>query len=101
MNRVETLIIALSLLFSTTIVAIPVSPVKANPTTTVYLDLSTTAPEVGQTFDVTIIVSDVEGLWAWQAGIQWDPTVLEYVSYAWGDSQSLQAKAMLLDMFRQ
>jgi hypothetical protein len=50
---------------------------------------SRATPEVGETFDVNITVSDVSNLFAWQAGIQWDPSILQFVSFAWGDFQSL------------
>jgi len=55
---------------------------------TVYLYPSTIITDAGMTFNIDIIASSFQNLWTWQAGIQWDPTILEYVSYAWGDFQA-------------
>jgi hypothetical protein len=51
----------------------------------VFLNPSTITIEQGMMFDVSIVVSNVQNLWAWQAGLEWDPAVLEYVSYEWGE----------------
>jgi len=56
---------------------------------TVYIDPSTIATAPGETFTVNIMASNVHNLWAWQAGLQWDPTVLEFVSFAEGDLETL------------
>jgi parallel beta-helix repeat protein len=56
---------------------------------TIYLEPSTVTAETGTTFNVSIMASRVQNLWAWQAGIQWNPTVLEYVSHMWGEFQIL------------
>jgi parallel beta-helix repeat protein len=55
---------------------------------TVYLYPSTIITDAGMTFNVDIIASSFQNLWTWRAGIQWDPTILECVSYAWGDFQA-------------
>jgi len=55
---------------------------------TVYLYPSTITTEVGQVFSVSIMTSRVQNLWAWQAGIQWNPAFLEYASCMWGEFQT-------------
>jgi parallel beta-helix repeat protein len=57
-------------------------------TSTVYLYPSSVMTEVGRTFNVSIVACLSQNLWAWQAGIKWDPTILEYVSYTWGEFQA-------------
>lgn len=54
-----------------------------------YLDPSTVTADVGSTVDVNIMVSWIQNLWAWQAGLQWDPEILQYESFSWGDAQKL------------
>ena len=56
---------------------------------TVYLYPSTITTEAGQVFSVSIMTSRVQNLWAWQAGIQWNPTFLEYTSCTWGEFQTV------------
>jgi len=56
---------------------------------TAYLYPSNIITEEGKTFSVSIITSRVQNLWAWQAGIQWDPATLEYVSCSWGEFQAI------------
>jgi ABC-type transport system substrate-binding protein len=65
------------------------NPLPPSQSTTVYIDNLPSSIEVGQTFDVNISVSSVSNLWAWQVGMQWDPNILEYVSFSGGDFQSL------------
>jgi parallel beta-helix repeat protein len=55
---------------------------------TVYLYPSSIVTDAGMTFNINIIASSFQNLWTWQAGIQWDPTILECISYAWGDFQA-------------
>jgi hypothetical protein len=50
----------------------------------VYVDPAIVQTQVGATFSVSIMISGTRELWAWQAGLQWDPAVLYYVSYSWG-----------------
>ncbi len=50
----------------------------------VYVDPAIVQTQVGATFSVSIMIFDARELWAWQAGLQWDPAVLYYVSYSWG-----------------
>jgi len=56
---------------------------------TVYLASSAIITEAGKTFNVNIMVPRAQNLWAWQAGIQWNPDVLEYVSCMWGEFQTI------------
>jgi parallel beta-helix repeat protein len=56
---------------------------------TIYLYPSTITTEAGEVFNVSIITSRVQNLWAWQAGIQWDAALLEYVSCTWGEFQTV------------
>jgi len=65
------------------------NPIPPSQSTTVYIDSVPSSIQVGQTFDANIYVSSVSNLWAWQVGMQWDPNILEYVSFSWGDFESL------------
>ena len=67
--------------------------VRAQPTPVVYVDPPTFTAQVGETFDVNIMVSNVENLWAWQAGVQWDENILQVVSFTWGDFREALAGA--------
>lgn len=100
MKKAKTfIIVALASLLFAAISAVHVVSVAAEPSTTVYLDVSTAMPEVGQEFNVSIMVSDVQNLWAWQAGIEWDPNILEYVSYTWGDLSILAGQPSIVGCF--
>jgi hypothetical protein len=60
-------------------------------TADVYVDPPTFTAQVGETFDVNVTVSNVQNLWAWQAGVQWDKNILQVVSFTWGDFQEALA----------
>lgn len=45
--------------------------------------------EEDATFTVNVMAFHVQDLWAWQTGLVWDPTALEYVSCTWGEFQQL------------
>jgi hypothetical protein len=52
---------------------------SAAGTAKIYLNpatISSGSLKVGDTFDVTVQVSDVENLWQWVLGLSWDPSVL-------------------------
>jgi len=55
----------------------------------IFLQPLTVNTQVDATFSVNIMACGVQNLWAWQAGVQWDPTMLEYVSCSWGEFQTL------------
>jgi len=40
-----------------------------------------TQKSVGDTFDINITITDVEELSGWQAGITWDPTLLDFFAF--------------------
>jgi hypothetical protein len=90
-KKIAFMMVLMMFSFSTTIMTLFVSTAIAEPTASpdplVYLDPSTITAEVGHTFDVNIMVSNVQNLGAWQAGVQWDPSILEYVSHTWGEIQ--------------
>ena len=51
---------------------------KAAPDATYYLDPSTlTNLKIGDTFNIVIKFKDFTQLWMWQAGLQFDPAILE------------------------
>jgi len=54
--------------------------VMASSSTTVYISPPTTTAAVGQTITVYIDVSGVSNLWGWQAGMTFNPNVLECLS---------------------
>lgn len=62
---------------------------------TLYLYPSTSITQAGITFNISIIASHVKNLWAWQVGLQWDPTILQYISYTWGDFQTFARASKL------
>lgn len=62
--------------------------------TTVYMEPQTTEGLViGETFTVNIVVSDVVDLWGWQAGLTFDPEVLECLSF---EKSSMNASKELI-----
>jgi len=61
----------------------------------VYVEAPPSSIEEGQTFNVSIYVYSVLNLWTWQVGMQWDPSILEYVSFSWGDFQSLTGSSTI------
>lgn len=63
--------------------------IASPPPVTVYIDPPTSSVNVNSLFDVYIKASDVVNLWAWQAGLEWDPNILEFDSFEWGDFQTL------------
>lgn len=95
-KRIAFIAILAMLLLPTAIAAVFVPPASASNSTLVYLDVSTATPQVGEEFYVNIMVSDVQNLWAWQAGIEWDPNALEYVSYAWGELSTLAGQTSIV-----
>jgi len=58
------------------------SRVQAEPTS-----IEWTEPDhaIGETFSINIVAYDVVDLWGWSTGIKYDPTVISYVGYEWGD----------------
>ena len=58
--------------------------VVASPSTTVYVSPPTTTATVGQTITIYIAVSAVNNLWGWQAGMTFNPNVLECLSFEEG-----------------
>lgn len=59
--------------------------VRASPQTIVYVAPSTITVEVGQTFFVSIRVSDVVDLYGWEFKLKWSPSVLDALSFKEGD----------------
>lgn len=55
--------------------------VTASSSTTVYISPPTIMANVGQTITVYIFVSSVSDLWGWQAGMTFNPNVLECRSF--------------------
>jgi len=56
----------------------------ASPLTTVYVSPSTFNATIGQTFTVSINVSEAPNLWAWQGGVTFNPNVLKALSFEEG-----------------
>ncbi len=66
-----------------------VQPLKAQDDPAVYIYPSSIRVSVNTQFSVSIMVSNVQNLWAWQVGLEWNPLVLDYVSFEWGDFANL------------
>lgn len=81
MNR--KIIVALSL---STIAVVATALLFLNRTTStkIYVDPQTVEKTVGQTFTVNLIVSDVANLYAWEAKLAYDSTILEHVETVQG-----------------
>jgi PKD repeat protein len=60
----------------TTTKAVTVIP---KPATTIYVSPIPSQYNIGDTITLNIRVSDVTGLWSWQTGMTFDPTVLQLV----------------------
>jgi len=56
----------------------------ASPLTTVHVSPSMINATIGQIFTVSINVSETTNLWAWQAGITFNPNVLKALSFEEG-----------------
>jgi parallel beta-helix repeat protein len=69
-------------------------PLMTQKQSAIYLYPSTNTVQKGATFNIDISVSPLQNLWAWQAGIQWDPSILECISYTWGEFQALAGTTM-------
>jgi hypothetical protein len=80
-----TAIIALLCVSMFTILVHAYTPPTPGGTADVYLVPSTVTPQLTVPFSVNITVSNVDNLWAWQAGVQWDPTFLQFDHFTWGD----------------
>ncbi len=76
------------------------NPFAPGQSATIYTDSQPSSFEAGENFAVEnfdvydyfrvdVYVADVANLWAWDIGIQWDPEAVQYVSFSWGDFQSL------------
>lgn len=70
-------------------------PLMNAVTSIVNLYPSIILTEEGKIFNVSIMAARFQNLWAWQVGIQWDPTYLEYVSYTWGEFQTFAGASKL------
>jgi hypothetical protein len=81
MNR--KIIVALSL---STIAVVATALLFLNRTTStkIYVDPQTVEKTVGQNFTVNLIVSDVANLYAWEAKLAYDSTILEHVETVQG-----------------
>jgi len=53
--------------------------------TTFKVEPETSSGQVGAFITVDFNVSDAEDLWGWQVEMEWDPTVLDYVSHTFGN----------------
>jgi hypothetical protein len=81
------------LLLSTLFIVVPI---YAAPTTTIELvnpidgthnfHFTTSDISYGQTFTINIKINNVTDLMTWQAGISWDPTLLEFAEVVWPTS---------------
>jgi parallel beta-helix repeat protein len=69
-------------------------PLMTPKQSAVYLLPSINLVQKGATFDIDISVSPLQNLWAWQTGIQWDPSILDCISYTWGEFQTLAGTSM-------
>jgi len=69
------------LLWSALLLSIHGRTVVASPSTTVYISPPTTTATVSQTITVYIAVSAVNNLWGWQAGMSFNPNVLQCLSF--------------------
>jgi hypothetical protein len=78
------LALLLMLLPLTIALAIFGTTTMASPSTTVYVSPPTTTATVGQTITIYIAVSDVNNLWGWQAGMTFNPSVIECLSFEEG-----------------
>lgn len=67
------------------LVILATAPVRASSQTTVYVAPSTVTVKVGQTFFVSIKISDVIDLYGWEFKLKWNPTVLDALSVTEGD----------------
>jgi parallel beta-helix repeat protein len=64
-------------------------PLMQSATATVCLYPFTVSSEVGQLFNVRLVAFNLVNLWAWQAGLRWDPTLMECTSWQWGDLKNV------------
>jgi parallel beta-helix repeat protein len=64
-------------------------PLIQQTTATVCIYPLTATFEVGQVFSVSLLAFHPVDLWAWQAGLQWNPAVLECASWGWGEFGTL------------
>jgi len=81
-----TLVITLVLIISVATVKVVV---RGNPETTISVNPPTsTVAAIGENFTINIAIQNVppEGLWAWQAGLKWDPNILDANSAAYNFS---------------
>ena len=81
--------IMLTLLMAS-IVIVLASPIpviaQANSTTTVYLDPPTiNGTAIGQEFNVSIMIRDAQDIYAWQAGLTFNATLLECTGFFEGE----------------
>lgn len=82
MNR--KIILALSLSTIAVAVTVVLFLNRTSTSTKIYVDPQTVEKTVGQNFTVNLIVSDVANLYAWEAKLAYDSTILEHVETVQG-----------------
>lgn len=68
------------LLLSFSIAAFHLQPVSSQSSTVVRVDPSTTSTAMGQTFTVTVSITNVQNLYGLEVDLSWDPSVLQATS---------------------
>jgi len=87
------------LLFGMPLTAHPVAAVPITKMSVIPPQNSWTEPAktIGSTFTVEINVYNASGLRAWQVGITWNTTVLDFDSYAWGNFRNYANVTLRID----
>jgi len=75
------LLIIIPLFIVSTLIALPLK-IAAAQTTTVSASPQSSSPLVGQTFTVAVEISDVQNLYAIDVTLNWNPSILQFVSAA-------------------
>lgn len=74
--RKKTLVFLAAVLVVVAMFANTITPVRSSPTAKVKIDPHYVMASVGSQFNISIVIEDVTGLFAFDIKLRWDPTVL-------------------------